>query len=1118
MADVLAEAVVELAADADKFGSDYQKALKGLEKDADKAAKQVDKAFSQLSGDLGKEFENATREIEREFKRQERLAEAHARRLEIVAARNAAALEREAIRAQNEIEKETIRSAREAEREVIRAQREIEKETKRVARENEKAQEQYKKEFIAAQQAMEKASRDTSERHAANVKKGFDSIRKFASERFSLSLGIDTSQILGAIGAVTKLGGLLGVLGTGALIGQASLAGVAQLVLAVQQLVGAIALLPAAGASAAIVVNTLKLGLKGLGDAINAESPKELEESFKKLSENGKKFVTVIRDFKDEFEELGKSVQQKLLEGFNVEAERLAKAILPRLVNGFGDVAKQLNLSGRALAGFAREKQTLNDLDTVFFNTAKSVQMFRGALRPAAEALRDVIAVGSNFLPQIALDFGEVVAKVSLLIKQARESGALAEFFENAIKAVKDFLATLANIGRIFGGISDAAEAALGGGFLSVLRSATQSVSNFVNSARGQMALIQFFEAAQEAAKVILPILGDLARLVLEVVLPALLKLGTVAAPGLNALVEGLSSGLQKAIPGIVSFVDSLAGVVETLVDAGVLDALGELVRVLGTSLGSAILSVAPKLGELVRTVLTKLAEIIPKILPGLVKFAVALGDLVIAALPVVDVLAEIISTVGLPTLAKLAETLTPIIGDLAKALGEVLLPILPDLAAAFGEWITAAGPLVDDILIALISLLRILLPFLPALVRGSTEIIKGLTQLTDVFAKIIEPISKFIEKMMAIPGVAKFFKEDLPIIIALITGGLVVALGKFIELLTALFIKLDEAGVFDVIIAGFAGFGIALHGAIIVTEWLGDTVERVFSFIGRTVGDGLRLMGETITNAFEFIKNIFVTAWEVVKAIFIGAWEFLKAIVMGGIKVILAILTGNFGAIPGIIREAFQKAQDAAGQAIDRIIEVVRGIPGKITGALGNLGNLLFSAGQDVVNGMVSGIRSAAGAIGRAAGDAARSALQAAKDAIIAKSPSRAMMVVGQDFGKGFVIGIDDMVKKVNQAGAAIATGALQSTTNALAAPAGGLATLQMNETLNRLTRNGFGPAPLPPVLSAPSEAEKPVVVAPEIHVYVGDEELTNFVTDVVDERDRRTKRSLNMGARRIV
>jgi hypothetical protein len=42
--------------------------------------------------------------------------------------------------------------------------------------------------------------------------------------------------------------------------------------------------------------------------------------------------------------------------------------------------------------------------------------------------------------------------------------------------------------------------------------------------------------------------------------------------------------------------------------------------------------------------------------------------------------------------------------------------------------------------------------------------------------------------------------------------------------------------------------------------------------------------------------------------------------------------------------------------------------------------------------------------------------------------------------------------------------------------------------------------------------------VVTPDVRVYIGDEELNDYLTEVVAERDRRTKRSFNMGARRTV
>jgi hypothetical protein len=79
--------------------------------------------------------------------------------------------------------------------------------------------------------------------------------------------------------------------------------------------------------------------------------------------------------------------------------------------------------------------------------------------------------------------------------------------------------------------------------------------------------------------------------------------------------------------------------------------------------------------------------------------------------------------------------------------------------------------------------------------------------------------------------------------------------------------------------------------------------------------------------------------------------------------------------------------------------------------------------------------------------------------------------------------------------------------------------AAFRMNQKLNQLTRNGLGPAQATPASAGTTTlAQAPVVVTPEVRVFIGNEEITSHITEVVDDRDRRTKRSINMGARRTL
>src|SRR5690606_39863705 len=51
---------------------------------------------------------------------------------------------------------------------------------------------------------------------------------------------------------------------------------------------------------------------------------------------------------------------------------------------------------------------------------------------------------------------------------------------------------------------------------------------------------------------------------------------------------------------------------------------------------------------------------------------------------------------------------------------------------------------------------------------------------------------------------------------------------------------------------------------------------------------------------------------------------------------------------------------KNAVSNGIRGVINFVRGLPGKIVSALGNLGSLLVNAGKSIINGLLNGLKSA--------------------------------------------------------------------------------------------------------------------------------------------------------------
>src|SRR5690606_4187770 len=101
-------------------------------------------------------------------------------------------------------------------------------------------------------------------------------------------------------GAMAGVGGAAVGLGTG--LAQAS---------------GALALIPALAAGAAAGIATLVVGFQGVGKALSASTPEELEKALERLTPNAQKAVKAFRALRPEFQLIRRTVQQNLFAGLD---------------------------------------------------------------------------------------------------------------------------------------------------------------------------------------------------------------------------------------------------------------------------------------------------------------------------------------------------------------------------------------------------------------------------------------------------------------------------------------------------------------------------------------------------------------------------------------------------------------------------------------------------------------------------------------------------------------------------------------------------------------------------------------------------------------------------------
>ena len=165
-------------------------------------------------------------------------------------------------------------------------------------------------------------------------------------------------------------------------------------------------------------------------------------------------------------------------------------------------------------------------------------------------------------------------------------------------------------------------------------------------------------------------------------------------------------------------------------------------------------------------------------------------------------------------------------------------------------------------------------------------------------------------------------------------------------------------------------------------------------------------------------------TIWAHIKAVAqsIGAW-FAGPFVGFFTRTWGAIKSGVVSAYTAV-RNAFERARAAVADKLTAVITIVKGLPGRIVSALGNLGSLLYGVGRDLIQGMINGIGDMIGRLVDKVKSAVSSIPGAAKKILGIGSPSKVFAGFGRDTIRGYVQGLQSQVGQLDRAMATVMPG----------------------------------------------------------------------------------------------
>lgn len=312
---------------------------------------------------------------------------------------------------------------------------------------------------------------------------------------------------------------------------------------------------------------------------------------------------------------------------------------------------------------------------------------------------------------------------------------------------------------------------------------------------------------------------------------------------------------------------------------------------------------------------------------------------------------------------------------------------------------------------------------------EGTGKTISGVLEraaapLQGPFIRALELVGAGFERWEA--PLNRIFTQIAPAVEPLVVGllgivdqllpGLEAALPSIVAALTALGAALPEIGtalafLFTIIAENQGTITAAINAivelAAIIIRILAVALSYGLSSFQNLV-TGVRIAETVIRAASESIANAVGVAFRFIQSIVLGTTAAVVNRVSSSSGTIRAIFSSTWSAAQAIVSGAWARISGAVSNGVERVTSVARSLPGRIRGALGNLGGTLVSAGRAIVDGLINGITSRLSAALNTVRNLGAQIANAARSALRIGSPSKEFEEIGQNVIAGFTQGVD--------------------------------------------------------------------------------------------------------------
>lgn len=646
---------------------------------------------------------------------------------------------------------------------------------------------------------------------------GFDASRLFRALR---SVGSGLSKFLVGTTAVTLLSASLSGLAANALALTSALAPAA----------GALAAIPASAGLAGAAVATLATALFGVGDAFSSAitgDAAEFQEALAGLAPAAANVARELRAARPAFDELRRSVQGALFAPLEGAITRLVAALRGPLTAGMTAAAAEIGRLGATVTRFGASTAGVS-LVTQLFGTLRTI--LAGIRTDTLDRLLAAVAAFTSATLPAFQGIGDaidgVLGRFTDFLNRAAAGGQALAWVEGAIAVFRQLGAIAADIIGIFASITSAVNAS-GNSILGTIGSALEQFRQFLNTAQGQTAVVQIFEALGQVGSALGPVFGALATQI-GAIAPVVGQLAQVIGPILTQAIAALGPAIAALGPGVIAVFQAIGQAVNKIASSGALQSFAQAI----SGVLSALAPLGPALGQLITSGLQVVTPLLQLLAPIVRAVSTALAGVVAALAPVISALVA--------QLMPVLQPLSALFAQFAGVLGQALVLAIQQAGPALVQMVGALG----QVLVAAIPLVQALLPLVPIIGQLAGEILGGLLpalvplvqQFAQLLRVIVPPLAAVLRVLAQVIGTILTVAVRANIngnraligILTTLTGLIVGAVVAAFRLLSGVVVAARTAfGVFSAgvrgvmgLLRGLAGF---LAGAV-VGAWRGVT------------------------------------------------------------------------------------------------------------------------------------------------------------------------------------------------------------------------------------------------------------------------------------------------------